>query len=66
LRDLEATLNHAQRLKLVGIEFSARWAQLEAQRLAGNRSSANSTRDQLKKDATGAGFLLIARKAAKE
>ncbi|MGA9039793.1 MAG: protein kinase [Terriglobales bacterium] len=66
LRNLEATLAHAQRLKLVGIEFSGRLAQVEAQRLAGNATSAISIRGQLKKDAANAGFLLVARQAVKE
>jgi len=65
LRDLQETLNRAQRIKLVGVEFSARLAQAEAQGLIGDTVLAYSTLDQLSKDARDAGFLLIARKATK-
>ena len=60
---LQATLSLAKRAKLLGVEFSARLAQAEVQNLMRDHASARSTLEQLHKDSSSAGFLLIVRKA---
>jgi serine/threonine protein kinase/tetratricopeptide (TPR) repeat protein len=66
LRNLQATLSTAKRMKLKGIEFSARWAQAEAWASGGDPVSSRAGLESLRKDAASAGFLLMARKASKK
>jgi eukaryotic-like serine/threonine-protein kinase len=66
LHNLQDTLDRAKRMKLTGIEFSARLAQAEAQSLAGDAASAGESLAQLSKDSANAGFLLVAHKASKK
>jgi hypothetical protein len=63
--DLQGTVSAAKRMKLSGIEFSARLALAEIQALSGDANSAHSTLEQLSRESKAAGFLLIARKASK-
>jgi len=65
LGNLQATLAAAKRMKLAGTEFSARLALAEIQASLGDTVSAHSTLEHLSKEAGNAGFLLVARKAAK-
>jgi Tfp pilus assembly protein PilF/TolB-like protein len=65
LRDLQDISDRLKRMKLAGIEFSARLAIAEVQDLTGDRVSARSTLERLSKDSAEAGFLLISHKSAK-
>jgi eukaryotic-like serine/threonine-protein kinase len=65
LRNLQGALGDATRMKLLGIEFSARLELGGTQSLAGDAVAAHSTLEQLSKDAGSAGFRLMVRKASK-
>jgi eukaryotic-like serine/threonine-protein kinase len=65
LRNLQGTLAAAKKMKLLGIEFSARLELAEIQSLSGDPVAARSTLEQLSKDAGNAGFRLMVRKASK-
>jgi eukaryotic-like serine/threonine-protein kinase len=66
LENLQSTLSAARRMKLKGIEFSARLAEAEAQASGGDAVSARAGLEALRKDSANSGFLLISRKAAKK
>jgi tetratricopeptide (TPR) repeat protein/TolB-like protein len=66
VRNLQGTLSAAKRMKLKGIEFSARLALAEAWASGGDPVSARAGLESLRKDAASAGFLLMARKASKK
>jgi serine/threonine protein kinase/tetratricopeptide (TPR) repeat protein len=63
IQDLEKIINRAKGMKLLTYEFQARLAQVDACRLANEMNSARSRLEALRKDATKAGFQLIASKA---
>jgi eukaryotic-like serine/threonine-protein kinase len=65
LRNLLGTLTAAKKMKLVGIEFSARLELAEIQNLSGDTVAAHSTLEQLSKDSGNAGFRLMVRKTLK-
>jgi serine/threonine protein kinase/tetratricopeptide (TPR) repeat protein len=64
IRDLEKIINRAKGMKLLTYEFQARLAQVEGCVFAKDVNSARSRLETLQRDATKAGFQLIASKAS--
>ena len=64
LRQLESVLKRATDLKLLNYQFLARLARAETQRSGGMVAASRSNARQLQSDASAAGFVLVARKAA--
>ncbi len=64
IQDLEKIINRAKGIKLLTYEFEARLAQIDACLSAKDLNSARSRLETLQRDATRAGFQLIASKAS--
>jgi hypothetical protein len=63
-RELQQVESHAVEKGLLGLEWQARLALADAQILSGNVASARANLQLVKRQATGRGFHLLARKAA--